>query len=354
VSSSTATPADAPPFARPGPRVLRRLRRQPVTLAALILLTTLLIAGAFAPLLAPYTAGRIDLTGQWLSHPPTLIGSHLFGTDEIGRDILSRTLYGLRTTEAVALAVAAAATVIGLLVGGIAGYYGGWADAVLMRVVDVVTAYPALVLVLAAIVYTSPITPRTIGFVLTGYLWTVVARIVRASFAALRVAEYAEAAHALGASDVRIMLRHLLPNSTGAIAVAATSLVGQAVLLDATVEFFNYGLNENAAPTLGNLIADVTKYGIGFNQTVSVQISSGAQAWWTWVFPGIILVLLLVSVNLAGDGLDAALNPTGLTSRAEHAVSPLAAPVPRPGWSSRLGAGFATPACRDPLERCLW
>ncbi len=137
---------------------------------------------------------------------------------------------------------------------------------------------------------------------LVAYLWTVVARVVRASFAALRATEYVEAARALGASDARIVFRHLLPNSAGAVVVAATSLVGQVVLLEATIEFFSYGLNQNAAPTLGNLIADVTKYGIGVTNSVGL-------GWWTWAFPGLVLVLVLVCVNLAGDGLDAALNP---------------------------------------------
>jgi ABC-type dipeptide/oligopeptide/nickel transport system permease subunit len=133
-------------------------------------------------------------------------------------------------------------------------------------------------------------------------MWVFVARIARASFASLRDTEYVEAARALGASDTRIILRHLLPNSAGAIIVAATSLVGQAVLLDATIEFFSYGLDQNNAPTLGNLIADVTKYGIGLTNSVGL-------GWWTWTFPGLVLALVLVSVNLAGDGLDTALNP---------------------------------------------
>jgi peptide/nickel transport system permease protein len=299
IETPTEEAVATPPQSR---RLLRRLRRQPVTLAALTLLTLLFLAGALASRLAPYTPDSLNLTATWENHGPTLSGSHLFGTDNIGRDILSRSLYGLRTSEAVLLSVAGAATLIGVLLGGLAGYFGGWLDALLMRVADLVTAYPAIVLLLAAIVYFRPLTPRTVALVLIAYMWVFVARIARASFASLRDTEYVEAARALGASDTRIILRHLLPNSAGAIIVAATSLVGQAVLLDATIEFFSYGLDQNNAPTLGNLIADVTKYGIGL-------INSVGLGWWTWTFPGLVLALVLVSVNLAGDGLDTALNP---------------------------------------------
>jgi peptide/nickel transport system permease protein len=303
--SSAATAADGQGVAAalrpvPGSRVLRRLARQPATLAALAFLVPLLLAGALAPQVAPYHWVHFDI--DWRQHGPTLARWHLFGTDDIGRDIFSRTLWGLGATERVAFAVAAAATAIGVLLGALAGHLGGWVDAALMRLGDLVTAYPAVLVLLAAIVFLHPITPRIVGTVLAAYLWVFVARVVRASFVAQREQEYVEAARALGASDLRIAVRHLLPHSAGPVVVAATSLFGQAIVLEATAEFFNFGLNQNAQPTLGNLIADVAKYGVGTENTVGLY-------WWTWAFPALVLVLVVAAVNLVGDGLDAALNP---------------------------------------------
>jgi peptide/nickel transport system permease protein len=302
VTAAADVEATAPPGRRslPGGRVLRRLARQPATVGALAFLVPLLVVAGWAPDFAPYHWVHFDI--DWRQHGPTLARWHLFGTDDIGRDIFSRTLWGLGATEQVAFEVAGAATAIGVLVGALAGYLGGWVDAFLMRLGDLVTAYPAFVVLLGAIVYFHPISTRILGIVLTGYLWVYVARVVRASFVAQRGQEYVEAARALGASDLRIAVRHLLPNSAGPVVVSATSLVGQAVVLEATAEFFNFGLNQNTRPTLGNLIADVTKYGVGQQNTVGLH-------WWTWAFPALVLVLVVTAINLIGDGLDAALDP---------------------------------------------
>ena len=283
-----------------GRRLLRRLARQRAMLAALLVVGPLFAAGWDAQDLAPYHWLHIDLVV--LQVGPTLRGWHFFGTDLIGRDIFSRTIWAVGTSERVAFAVAATGTAIGIVVGALAGYYRGWLDAALMRLADLATAYPALLILFGAIIYLRPITPRIVGVVLAACLWVYPARLVRASVAAQRELEYVEAARALGASDLRILVRHLIPNSLGTIVVAATSLVGQAILLESTVEFFNYGLNQNAKPTLGNMIADVLKYGIGGENQAGLY-------WWTWFFPALTLVVVLVCVNLVGDGLDAALNP---------------------------------------------
>lgn len=281
-------------------RLLRRILRRPATLAALCFLVPLGVTAALAPDLAPYHWAALDL--ERLQRAPTFSQWHLFGTDNIGRDIFSRCLWALRTTERVALGAALAATLVGTVVGALAGYFGGWLDAVLMRLADLVTAYPAMLVLLAALVYLRPITPRMLGIVLAAYLWVTIARVVRASFVSQRELEYVEAAQVLGASDLRIVFRHLLPNSTGTIVVAATGIVGQAVLLDATTEFFNFGLHQEEAPTLGNMIADVTKYGVGDENSVGYH-------WWMWVFPALVLVFVLTALNVIGDGLDEALNP---------------------------------------------
>jgi peptide/nickel transport system permease protein len=282
---------------------LGRFIRQPVALTALLLLCALLLLAAFAAQVAPYGWDEINLGAGAINQAPKLGGWHLFGTDQIGRDVLSRSLFGLRTTVEIGLAVATLATLVGLFAGIIAGYYGGWRDAVLMRIVDLITAYPAVVISLAAIVYFRPVLPHTLILILGAYLWTVVARVVRAHVSTLREGEYVDAARAAGASDRWIIRRHVLPNAAGTLLVAATGVLGQAILLDATIEFFSYGMPASKWPSLGNLIADVTNSG-------GLGVSDyRILGWWTWLFPGLLLALLLVCVNLLGDALDEALNP---------------------------------------------
>jgi peptide/nickel transport system permease protein len=300
VSSLAGTAAPPRDSAIRGRRLLRRLLRQRAMLAALAVVGPLFVVGADAGRLAPHHWLAIDL--DLLQVGPRLSGWHLFGTDLIGRDIFSRTLWALGTSEHVAFAVAVVGTTVGLVTGALAGYYRGWIDAVLMRLADLATAYPALLILFGALIYLRPITPRIVTVVLAAVLWVYPARLVRASVGSQREHEYVEAARALGASDLRILVRHLVPNSLGTVVVAGTALVGQSILLESTVEFFNYGLNQNARPTLGNMIADVLKYGIGGQNQAGL-------AWWTWFFPALTLVVVLVCVNLIGDGLEATLDP---------------------------------------------
>jgi len=309
VTSAAATSDLAFAAGRPrglGLLALRRFVRRPLAVGALLVLLVILALGPFAHVIAPAGWDAIDLSPGVIHHGPELGGGHLFGTDWVGRDMLVRTLYGIRTTEEVALAAALLATLVGVLAGALAGYYGGWLDAVVMRLADLVTAYPAVILTLAAIVYFRPVYPHTLIFVFSGFMWAVVARVVRAEIASLRGIEFVEGARAIGASDLRILGRHLLPNASGTILVAATSLVGQIVLIDATVEFFDYGLPSSTSPSLGNLVADVVQFKFGLSNDVAAL----GLGWWTWFFPGLVLVLILVCVNFVGDALDSALNPT--------------------------------------------
>jgi peptide/nickel transport system permease protein len=281
--------------------VLQRSLRRPVARAALVVLLALVLVGCFPDAFARYRWDEIDLTS--INHAPELSGGHLFGTDQVGRDVLSRTIYGLHTTIEIGFAVALLAVLFGAIVGVLAGYYGRLLDSVMMRVVDVVTAYPAVVISLAAIVYLRRVVPHTLILLLAVYLWTVAARVVRAQVAAVKESEFVEAARAAGASDVRVIGRHVLPNIAGTLLVVATGLLGQAVLLDATIEFFSYGMPASTSPSLGNLIADVTNSG---GLGVSAYQVLG---WWTWLFPGLVLALLLVAINILGDAIDEALNP---------------------------------------------
>lgn len=284
-------------------QVWRRFARQKVGLASLSVLVAVLLAGALAPTIAPQGPNSINLSPAWQNHPPMLSGWHLLGTDNIGRDVLVRTLYGIHTSEQAALLAGLLATLLGIAVGALAGYLGGWLDALLMRLADLVTAFPTLMVLYAAFIFLEPVTIRTATVIFTLYLWTFVAHVVRANIAALRELEYVHAARALGASDVRILTRHLLPNITGTALVAATTVVGQIILLEATVEFLGLGVPSQVRPTLGNLLGDAAMSGIGIYN----QLGLG---WWSWATPAAALVIILVTLNLLGDALDAAVNPT--------------------------------------------
>ena len=278
---------------------MRRLLRNPTGAGAAVALSAILAAALLARRVAPYRWDSIEL--DHVNEAPTL--RHLFGTDQVGRDVFSRTLWGLQTTVEVGLAAAGIATVVGVTVGVVSGYYGGTLDAALMRFVDLVASFPTLVLALAAIVLFSPVWPHTLMLVLGLSTWTIVARVVRGVAATTAATGYVEAARALGGSDVQILRRHVLPNVAGTVLVAATSVLGQALLLEATIEFFSYGLPASRWPALGNLLADTTSTGaLGL---------SGYRwlGWWTWAFPAAALALLLACVNIVGDALDEALNP---------------------------------------------
>lgn len=281
---------------------LRRLARQPVTLAALTTVVALFVVGALAHQLVPQGWNDLNLASRWANHPPTLANGHVLGTDNIGRDVLVRTLWGLHDTEQTALLGALLAMLLGIVIGGLAGAAGGWVDSALMRVADLVTTFPMIVLMMIVFAFLEPVTITKSTIVFALYMWTFVARVMRAKLASLNREEFVDAARALGASNLRIFFRHLLPNAAGTLIVATTSMVGQIILIEATVEFFGFGVASLVRPTLGNLTAEATSSGIGYYNTVGL-------GWWVWATPAIALVLILVCVNVVGDGLDAALNP---------------------------------------------
>jgi ABC-type dipeptide/oligopeptide/nickel transport system permease subunit len=279
----------------------RRLLRQPLTLAAIAVLVAILLAGALAQHIAPNGWNDLYLDTSLQNRGPQLHPwHHLLGTDHLGRSVLDRTIWGLHFSETAAVYGALIATGIGVLVGAVAGLLGGWFDGVLMRFADFATTFPVIVTIIVAFSYFSPITVTKATLVFAFYLWAFVARVVRARVKTILAEEYVEAARALGASDLRILVRHVLPNAGGVMIVAATSMLGQIILIEATAEFFGFGVASLVRPTLGNLIAESTQTGIG-------AYSNLGLGWWTWVGPASLLVLLLVCVNLAGDGLASAL-----------------------------------------------
>jgi peptide/nickel transport system permease protein len=283
---------------------MSRFRRRPLGLAAVGVLVTFVVVGSLAGVIAPYYPGQefVQLIGR--ARPP-LTAHHFLGTDGLGRDFLTELLFGIRETILSALICAGGATVIGSVVGAFAGYYGGRFDDLVTWATGVVVAVPAIaVLIIIAIWSQLPVKPLTDGLWLMALLWPGVARVVRATVASLRTREYVEAAHASGASDLRLIFRHLLPNSSGQVIVAATTIVGQSIAIIATVDFLGYGYNQPERPTLGGLIADAA------NAASTAGTPSIASVWWLYVIPAALLVIVLLAVAFAGDALDDALSPT--------------------------------------------
>lgn len=268
------------------------------------MLVAFFAVGLLAAQLAPYDPGQEFL--EFINKPqhPFTTPHHLLGTDVIGHDFLTQLLFGLRESVFSSLVCALGATLVGAVLGALAGYYGGVLDAFVTWVTGAVVSLPAVAFLLIVVIFRWPVTPFEFGLWLMIYLWTGVARVVRASFVALRAREFVEAAHAAGASGPRIILRHLLPNASGPLIVAGTALIGQSIVVVATVTFLGLGTVQAEKPSLGTLIADAAR-GTGGSAGGTVP-----SPWWVYVFPGLLLVILLVCVNLVGDTLDEALNPT--------------------------------------------
>jgi peptide/nickel transport system permease protein len=271
----------------------RRFFRHRLAVASLVVLTVILLAGAFASWVAPYPYDGIDLDAAGTA--PTLSGGHIFGTDLLGRDYFSRVIYGIRTTERVAFLVAILAVVIGTGIGMVAGYYGRWVDNGLMRITDLVLTLPGLAVLLTAAAFLGKGSPYRVAVILALLFWTTLARLVRGQFLSLREKEYVDAAKAAGAGDLRIMFRHMLPNSLGPIIVFGTLILGIAILTEAALSFLGFGI-QPPTPALGKLIAD--------GQDVSQSM------WWLVLCPGLTIVLIVLCVNFVGDGLRDALDPT--------------------------------------------
>ena len=278
---------------------MRRFLRHRLAMGSLVVLLSLAIVAIFADFFAPYPFDEPDYFN--ITIPPTTEGHHYFGTDFLGRDTLSRVIYGLRTSLWVALVVALLATVIGTTIGAISGYFGGWVDNGLMRFTDLVLTLPGLAVLLTLSVYLGQGDPLRVAVILALLFWTGFARIVRGTFLSLREKEFVEAAKASGAGDGRIIIRHMLPNAVGPIIVNATLIVAAAILTEAALAFLGFGV-QPPNPALGVLIDEGQSEGLKF--------------WWLVTFPGLVIVLIALCINFIGDGLRDALDPTQRRIRA--------------------------------------
>jgi peptide/nickel transport system permease protein len=256
------------------------------SLAVLVLVVVVVLAG---PILSPYSPEHTNLDLRY--EPPS--PAHVMGTDSLGRDLLTRIMFGGRVSLTVGVLAMTVAITLGVLIGGLAGFYGGVADAVLMRFVDMMLSFPRLfLLILFSVFFGGHL--LTVVLLLGALSWMGVSRLIRASFLSLKERQYVEAARALGVPSSAIMLRHMLPNSLAPIIVAATLGIATAIIAESTLSFLGLGI-QPPTPSWGNMLKDA--------QTDMVV------APWTAVFPGLAIFVTIVAINFIGDGLRDALDP---------------------------------------------
>ncbi len=295
----------------------RRFRADRVAIGSTIVVVIFILIAIFAPLIVSVSGlpkpdtqntNLLGVFGQ-ATGPTT---RDPFGVDDLGRDILSRIIYGLRISLEVGVLGTAIAALVGTVIGLAAGFYGRWIDTVLMRIVDVFLAFPVIVLGLGIadacsgagclkIGGTALISPGlgTVMFIIALSSFTYIARIVRGQVLSLREKEFVEAARSLGASNSRILFREILPNLTTPLIVYSSLLIPTNILLEAALSFLGVGI-QPPTPSLGQMIS-----------VAGDDLLDGNPAWWAMVFPGVVLLLIVLAFNLLGDGLLDALNPKG-------------------------------------------
>lgn len=284
-----------------GSRSARAFARNPLGVAGLVTLTLIVLAVAFAHL-SPYDPDDISLRERF--EAPSL--SHPFGTDDLGRDVLTRVLYGGRISLTVGALAMALSIALGTLIGGLAGYFGGWVDSLLMRLTDLFLSLPSLfvLIVLSTLLLGHPLLDAfggllVIVLIIGALSWMTVARIVRSSFLAIRERDFVEAARANGARHGRLMGRHILPNAVGPLLVQATLQVAVAIIAESGLSYLGFGIQPPTA-TWGNMLKDAQTY-----MTRQPLLA---------VFPGLMIFLTVIAVNAIGDGLRDAFDPMRTSS----------------------------------------
>lgn len=267
----------------------RTFTRNRLAVCAGIVVGILVVLAVMAPLLAPWDPHKPD-TRRILAGPSA---SHWLGTDQLGRDVLARVLYGARISLAVGFISVGIAAVIGIILGSVAGYHGGFADAVIMRVVDLMLVFPRFFLLLAVLAFLQP-SIWTIMAVIGVTGWMGVARLVRAEFLTLKEREFVIWSESVGASASRVIFRHILPNAMAPVLVAMTLGIPAAILTESGLSFLGLGVQPPYA-TWGNILNDGKD---------SIEI-----AWWMTVYPGLAILVTVLSYNLLGEGIRDALDP---------------------------------------------
>ncbi|MFC1808021.1 ABC transporter permease [Candidatus Omnitrophota bacterium] len=262
---------------------MKTLLQNKLTLTGTIIVGLFLIIGLLAPIISPHDPAKVNITDALLA--PS--ADHLFGTDYLGRDVLSRMIYGSRISLSIGFVAVGFSVFIGIIIGSIAGYYGGKMDTILMRFVDMMLCFPSFFLILAVIAVLEP-NIMNIMIVIGLTSWMGVARLIRAEILSLKEREFILAARALGASDFRIILFHLIPNGIAPVLVSAVLGIAAAVLVESSLSFLGLGV-QPPTPSWGNILMEGK--------------SSLGVCWWLMLYPGLAILITVLGYNLLGEGL---------------------------------------------------
>ncbi len=295
-SATSSPPSSAPITTLNSPQrnrtllgdAIRRLRRNPLAIVGALIVSLMVLSAVFAPQIAPYSPVDVDLS-LYVAPPSP---QHVLGTDDVGRDLLSRLIYGARISLKVSLLSTAIGMIVGTLVGLASGYFGGWIDTVIMRITDVFLAFPLLLLAIALVTALGP--SENSAFLALGIAtWPYVARLARGQALALKNFEFVTAARAVGAGSGRILIAHILPNVLTPLIVYATISIANVILAESALSFLGLGA-QPPTPSWGGMLADTRSFILG--------------APWLPTFPGIAIFLASLGFNLLGDGLRDALD----------------------------------------------
>ncbi|MBI2342582.1 MAG: ABC transporter permease [Deltaproteobacteria bacterium] len=270
-------------------QVWKQFKKNRMAFAGLVIVCAIFLAAIFAPYIAPYSPTAYNLDSILASPGST----HLLGTDEQGRDVFSRIVYGARISLSVGFVAVSIYVLIGIVMGALAGFYGGWIDVAISRLIEIMLCFPTFFLILAVLAFVGPnIYNIMIVIGLTG--WTGIARLVRAEFLKIKTLDYILAAEAFGASEFRIILRHILPNALSPVLVSAAFGVASAILVESSLSFLGFGVPPYV-PSWGGILSDSREF---------MDI-----AWWLALAPGFAIFITITAYNLVGEGLRDAIDP---------------------------------------------
>jgi len=271
--------------------IIKRLFKHKLALLGIILLSVLILVAFLAPIIATHDPFKMDVTS--FSAAPSI--NHYLGTDSVGRDILSRLIYASRVSLLVGIGSVLLNVIVGVTLGGLAGYIGGWVDSIVMRITEMILSFPPLMIILVLVSFLGPGLFNVI--LVLGLLgWPRICRLIRAEIMRIKQSEYIMAANAIGTPSYKILIFHLLPNAFPSVLVAATFGAARAIILEASLSFLGMGVQPPTA-SWGNLLSDAQSMGV-----------LGSMPW-IWIPPGVMIVIAVLSINFVGDGLRDALDP---------------------------------------------